>query len=218
MVGRVDKIDAADRRRALEGQGHRPFVDPLRAHAALARGAPQDAGAGSRARPGARSRADRARPRRRSNRKTPVTGSFAIRNVHRTVGAMLGGEIARRYGSAGLPDGTIHFKFNGSAGPELRRVRSQRRHARTRRRHQRLPRQGPFRRPHHRLSAEDFELPAGRKHPGRQRRSLRRNQRRSLPERHRRRALRRAQLRRHRGGRRRGRPRLRVHDQRHASS
>jgi glutamate synthase domain-containing protein 3 len=29
---------------------------------------------------------------------------------------MLGGEIARRYGSAGLPDETIHFKFNGSAG------------------------------------------------------------------------------------------------------
>jgi glutamate synthase domain-containing protein 2/glutamate synthase domain-containing protein 1/glutamate synthase domain-containing protein 3 len=48
--------------------------------------------------------------------QTPVTGSFAIRNVHRTVGAMLGGEIARRYGSAGLPEGTIHFKFSGSAG------------------------------------------------------------------------------------------------------
>ncbi len=48
--------------------------------------------------------------------KTPVTGSFSIRNVHRTVGAMLGGEIARRYGSAGLPDGTIHFRFQGSAG------------------------------------------------------------------------------------------------------
>jgi glutamate synthase domain-containing protein 2/glutamate synthase domain-containing protein 1/glutamate synthase domain-containing protein 3 len=47
---------------------------------------------------------------------TPVTGSFAIRNVHRTVGGMLGGEIARRYGSAGLPDETIHFKFTGSAG------------------------------------------------------------------------------------------------------
>jgi glutamate synthase domain-containing protein 3 len=29
---------------------------------------------------------------------------------------MLGGEIARRYGSAGLPDETIHFKFQGSAG------------------------------------------------------------------------------------------------------
>ena len=48
--------------------------------------------------------------------KKPVKASFAIRNVHRTVGAMLGGEIAMRYGSAGLPDGTIHFKFNGSAG------------------------------------------------------------------------------------------------------
>ncbi|MGB8258728.1 MAG: glutamate synthase large subunit [Terracidiphilus sp.] len=45
-----------------------------------------------------------------------VTASFKIRNVHRTVGAMLGGEIARRYGSAGLPDETIHFKFHGSAG------------------------------------------------------------------------------------------------------
>jgi glutamate synthase (NADPH/NADH) large chain len=46
----------------------------------------------------------------------PIRGSFAIRNVHRTVGAMLGGEIARRYGSAGLPDATIHYKFTGSAG------------------------------------------------------------------------------------------------------
>jgi len=45
-----------------------------------------------------------------------VTGSFQIRNVHRTVGAMLGGEIAKRYGSKGLPEGTIHFKFQGSAG------------------------------------------------------------------------------------------------------
>jgi glutamate synthase (NADPH) large chain len=39
-----------------------------------------------------------------------------IRNVHRTVGAMLSGEIARRYGSAGLPDDTIRFRFTGSAG------------------------------------------------------------------------------------------------------
>ncbi|HWE85446.1 MAG TPA: glutamate synthase large subunit [Terracidiphilus sp.] len=48
--------------------------------------------------------------------KKQVKAAFPIRNVHRTVGAMLGGEIARRYGSAGLPEGTIHFKFNGSAG------------------------------------------------------------------------------------------------------
>jgi glutamate synthase (NADPH/NADH) large chain len=48
--------------------------------------------------------------------KTPVKGSFTIRNVHRTVGAMLGGQIARRYGSEGLPEGTIHYRFTGSAG------------------------------------------------------------------------------------------------------
>ncbi len=39
-----------------------------------------------------------------------------IRNVHRTVGAMLSGEIARKYGSQGLDPDTIHFRFNGSAG------------------------------------------------------------------------------------------------------
>jgi glutamate synthase domain-containing protein 2/glutamate synthase domain-containing protein 1/glutamate synthase domain-containing protein 3 len=48
--------------------------------------------------------------------KKPVSATFNIRNVHRTVGAMLGGEIARKYGAEGLPEGSIHFKFNGSAG------------------------------------------------------------------------------------------------------
>src|SRR5229473_1966981 len=48
--------------------------------------------------------------------KTPVEIKLPIRNVHRTVGAMLSGEIARRYGSEGLPDGTIRFEFTGSAG------------------------------------------------------------------------------------------------------
>jgi glutamate synthase domain-containing protein 3 len=46
----------------------------------------------------------------------PVEIRLPIRNVHRTVGAMLSGEIARRYGSAGLPDDTVRFQFNGSAG------------------------------------------------------------------------------------------------------
>jgi len=39
-----------------------------------------------------------------------------VRNVHRTVGTMLSGEISKRYGSAGLPDDTIRIKLNGSAG------------------------------------------------------------------------------------------------------
>ncbi len=46
----------------------------------------------------------------------PVDVRLPIRNVHRTVGAMLSGELSRRYGSAGLPNDTIRFRFNGSAG------------------------------------------------------------------------------------------------------
>jgi len=48
--------------------------------------------------------------------REPVEMSFQIRNVHRTVGAMLSGEIARRYGSEGLPDDTIRVRLKGSAG------------------------------------------------------------------------------------------------------
>jgi glutamate synthase domain-containing protein 3 len=46
----------------------------------------------------------------------PVDVSFKIHNVHRTVGTMLSGEVARRYGAEGLPDETIRLRFNGSAG------------------------------------------------------------------------------------------------------
>jgi glutamate synthase (NADPH/NADH) large chain len=115
MVGRADKIDAAVAdthwkakgidlssilycptlpsrvaRRKMQAQDH--GLDQALDHALIAKAAPA------------------------LESQTPVTGSFAIRNVHRTVGGMLGGEIARRYGSAGLPDGTIHFRFQGSAG------------------------------------------------------------------------------------------------------
>jgi glutamate synthase (NADPH) large chain len=48
--------------------------------------------------------------------RVPVSLSLPISNVHRTVGAMLSGEIARRYGSAGLPDDTIRVHFTGCAG------------------------------------------------------------------------------------------------------
>jgi glutamate synthase domain-containing protein 3 len=46
----------------------------------------------------------------------PVHLTRKIRNVNRTVGAMLSGTIARRYGHAGLPDDTIHIAFEGIAG------------------------------------------------------------------------------------------------------
>ncbi|MGB6745707.1 MAG: glutamate synthase large subunit [Terracidiphilus sp.] len=115
MVGRVDKIDAciADAhwkakgidlssilyspelpsrvsRRRTQGQDH--GLAQALDHALIAKAAPA------------------------LESQTPVKASFSIRNVHRTVGAMLGGQIARRYGSAGLPDGTIHYRFQGSAG------------------------------------------------------------------------------------------------------
>jgi len=50
---------------------------------------------------------------------TPVEMKLPVRNVHRAVGAMLSGEIARRYGSRGLPDDTIRIHLNGSAGQSL---------------------------------------------------------------------------------------------------
>jgi len=40
----------------------------------------------------------------------------SIRNVNRVVGAMLSGEVARRYGDTGLPDATIDVRFTGTAG------------------------------------------------------------------------------------------------------
>ncbi|HEY8780421.1 MAG TPA: glutamate synthase large subunit [Mucilaginibacter sp.] len=48
--------------------------------------------------------------------KTPVFASFDVRNVDRTIGTLLSNEISKKYGSAGLPDNTINFKFKGSAG------------------------------------------------------------------------------------------------------
>jgi glutamate synthase (NADPH) large chain len=45
--------------------------------------------------------------------------NLPVRNVHRSVGTMLSGEIARRHGSAGLPDGTLRLRFSGSAGQSL---------------------------------------------------------------------------------------------------
>ncbi|MFA4979736.1 MAG: glutamate synthase-related protein, partial [Sphingobacterium sp.] len=48
--------------------------------------------------------------------KTPVFGTFKVKNTDRTIGTMLSNEISKLYGSEGLPDNTINFKFEGSAG------------------------------------------------------------------------------------------------------
>jgi glutamate synthase (NADPH/NADH) large chain len=49
----------------------------------------------------------------------PVRLEIPVRNVNRTVGTMLGAEITRKYGGAGLPENTIDISFHGSAGQSL---------------------------------------------------------------------------------------------------
>ncbi|HET8970224.1 MAG TPA: glutamate synthase large subunit, partial [Candidatus Nanopelagicales bacterium] len=46
----------------------------------------------------------------------PVRAMLPVRNVNRTVGTMLGAEVTRAHGGAGLPDGTIDLTLRGSAG------------------------------------------------------------------------------------------------------
>jgi len=115
MVGRVDRIDAAVAHDHWKAKGidlsSILFSPTLPSHVGRRRTQAQDHGLDQ-----ALDHAliEQAKPALEG--KGTVTGSFAIRNVHRTVGAMLGGEIARRYGATGLPEGSIHFRFQGSAG------------------------------------------------------------------------------------------------------
>jgi glutamate synthase domain-containing protein 2/glutamate synthase domain-containing protein 3 len=45
-----------------------------------------------------------------------ISRTYSIRNVHRAVGTILSNRIVQRWGSKGLPDGTIDLTFTGSAG------------------------------------------------------------------------------------------------------
>ena len=57
---------------------------------------------------------EQAKPALEKGQKVQIETS--IINVNRTCGTMLSGEVARRYGHAGLPDDTIHVKLTGTAG------------------------------------------------------------------------------------------------------
>ena len=50
------------------------------------------------------------------DKQQPVRIERKVINVNRTVGAMLSGEVAKRYGHVGLPDNTIHIRLTGVAG------------------------------------------------------------------------------------------------------
>jgi glutamate synthase (ferredoxin) len=49
-------------------------------------------------------------------RREKVKAKLDIRNTNRVVGTILGSEVTRRFGPQGLPEDTIHFHFQGSAG------------------------------------------------------------------------------------------------------
>ncbi len=57
---------------------------------------------------------ERARPALETGEK--VSFIIDVRNVNRSIGAMLSGELASRHGHAGLPEDTIHIQCNGVAG------------------------------------------------------------------------------------------------------
>ena len=51
--------------------------------------------------------------------KTPMSLSYKVRNINRSVGARISGEIGYQRGPQGLPDGTLELKLEGSAGQSL---------------------------------------------------------------------------------------------------
>ena len=90
-----------------------------------------------------RSAARRARASRSSTRSRR-TMQVTLTNADRAFGARLAGEIARKHGADGLPDGTIVVEATRHGRTELRRVRRARHAPRARGRRQRLRGQGPL--------------------------------------------------------------------------
>jgi glutamate synthase (NADPH/NADH) large chain len=116
MIGRVDRLDvrpAIDhwKARGLDFSAvlHRPDVGP---EVAVRRVRPQDHGLERSL--DATTIVPLCRPALES--RTPVDLRLRIRNVHRTVGTILGYEVTSRYGGDGLPEDTIRIHFTGSAG------------------------------------------------------------------------------------------------------
>ncbi len=128
--------------------------------------------------------------------------SISVTSTDRTLGAILGSDITRLHGNS-LEEDTFTVKCTGGAGQVLRCLHPQGPDPGTGGRLQRLHGQGPVRRQAHRLSPQECRLPPRGQHYHRQRGPVRCHQRQGLHQRHGRRALCGAQLRRlGRGGRR----------------
>ncbi len=115
MVGRSDRLDFSPARDHWKAHGldlSRILYQPdMPAGAGRRRMKPQDHGL---ARSFDRALIDRCEPALARGEKVEI--EVEIRNVYRTVGTMLSGEISRNYGEEGLPDDTIVIRARGSAG------------------------------------------------------------------------------------------------------
>ena len=159
-------------------------------------------------------RAERERLPARLAQYPAVHLSYAIRNIDRTVGGKLSGELAKRYGDAGLPPHTIVAELRGNAGQSfgawllrglsLRLVGQANDYVGKGLAGGEIVIRPP----------DEARVRLAPQRDPRQHGAVRRDGRRALRRGPRGRALRRAQLRRAGGGRRRGRSRLRVHDRR----
>lgn len=115
MVGRVDRLDMTRMHRHWKARGinlerllHKP---ELKEGAPLRNTEGQDHGLGA-----AMDNALIADATDAIEAKTPVQLDYTITNVHRTVGAMLSGAIAKAHGHEGLPADTIRVNLTGVAG------------------------------------------------------------------------------------------------------
>ncbi len=115
MVGRVDRLDMTRMHRHWKARGIN--LDRLLHKVPLVEGAPlnhtetQDHGLD-----GALDNALIADAKEAIAARTPVEINTAIRNVNRTAGAMLSGEVAKAHGHEGLPADTIRVNLTGVAG------------------------------------------------------------------------------------------------------
>jgi glutamate synthase (NADPH/NADH) large chain len=115
MVGRVDRLDTRRMERHWKARG----IDlsrilhqvPLKEGASLRQTGVQDHGL-----EGALDNRLIADCRTAIDTRQPVQLEYEVRNVNRTVGAMLSGEIAKAHGHEGLPTDTIRINLTGVAG------------------------------------------------------------------------------------------------------
>jgi glutamate synthase (NADPH/NADH) large chain/glutamate synthase (ferredoxin) len=115
LVGRVDLLEADSAIEHWKGRGvdltHVLAAPPVTDDAPRRRLRPQDSPL-----PGALDWTLIEAAKDAIDHRMPVTGTFDVRNVNRTVGGLLSSAVTNVHGAAGLPPGTIKYTLNGSAG------------------------------------------------------------------------------------------------------